>query len=1223
MFVNKNPRPGFVASLRLAALVVTSCAALGAWAAGAPAQVPLASQFSDPPPANVMITIDDSGSMQAHYMPEGDVKLTSGGTQYTVTLPAITSMNDLIDLFPGDGIVRNYGGQIPKGVAWGDPTDTGNILQRQMRSADINSIFYNPAVLYLPWVKVSSTTPYTVSRYPDGDFRNAYWNPADTSRGSIDLGTAWTPPAGWANGTKSYWCKLPTVGNACTLETRAFDPAIFYVLKPGGDPTQVSGYQQYDLDNAAAPIPPASAARVCTTSSGCCPTGTCTLAQEQQNFANWFVYYRSRTHLMKGGLSEALSSEVGKIRVAFGTINQDTKTIDGVSGKVVQLGMRDLSAAQLYTVTNQLQGINPSGGTPLREATASVGAYFRRDATTDPGSPYRNVPGASSDGQTPVACRRSYNLMTTDGYYNDSPSSAGDVDSVDGPAYGPVDGGGNPIAGAGNPHGFSPNHYVAAHPYSDGQRNMLADYAMANYVTDLQPNLENSVIANAADPAFWQHVSTFTVGLGVTGSLPQTQATLDALTAGTLSWGTDKIDDLWHAAVDTRGAYFSVKDAPSLVTALNNALGRAGASAGSDSGVAISASTILAGTVEYQTTYATDIWTGDILAYTLDATGKPIHAPDSPDWKASDHLPKPFTARNLFTMDGNSSVSFSAANKSGSWRSLLGQPDSASQDNLINFIAGDQSNEGVGKPYRVRSSVLGDFVDSPLLFVKNIVDLGYDNLGPTAPGYRNYINTVKAARTSGVIFEGANDGILHAFRSDTGAEVFGYVPNAVLHNLAILSQPNYGTPANFHTDFVDGPQIETDAYIRTKRSSTAAWSDLVVGSFGGGAPGVYALDATNLSTFDANTVLWEINASTTGIGPDVGYVLSNVAVGVLPASGSVGSLANASWKAFIGNGVDSQSGHAAMFIVDLATGNVDREVVLDSGTGNGLMGVQLVYDSNKQVVAAYAGDMKGNLWRVDFTGANAPVVGFNGQPLFSAGATQPIVAQPAVYPNSVGGNMVLFGTGKLIDTTDMDSTVPQTFYAIWDETPSGTSAEGRPTPFGANPKSLLAPEVITADGAGLYKVTGNAPNYPTQKGWYMDLAPVSAKQRVIFPATVLTNYVLINTMAPANKPTGPCDLQFGTSAYFLLPAATGVQSTSPVWDTDGNGVVNSSDSSDAGYSTGYGGKTTVGWFPGDGTPGSAPLCDNMNKYGNKACKLDPMVTTIKGRVWKQLMTPPF
>jgi type IV pilus assembly protein PilY1 len=1223
MSMKKKTRSRVAAFVRHALLAAAGSAALGAWAASAPAQVPLVSQFSDPPAPNIMLTLDDSGSMQAHYMPEGDVHFTVGGNQVTVTLPKITSMNDLIDVFPNDGIVRNYGGQIPKGVAWGDPSDVTNIFQRQMRSSDVNSIFYNPAVLYLPWVQVPKTSPYTPTRFPDATWGNVYWNPADTTRGSIDLSQPWTPPVGSPNGTKWYWCKDGTQGAACTLETRTFHPGLFYVLTPGADPTLIASYQQYDLDDSKTSIPPASADRVCTAFAGCCPTGVCTLQQEQQNFANWFAYYRSRTHLMKGGLSEALANEVGKVRVGFGTINTGTKTIDGVSGQVVQLGMRDLNASQLSTVVNQLQGINPAGGTPLRAATTSVGNYFRRDATTDFGSPYRNVPGTGSDGQVPLACRRSYMLMTTDGYYNDADGNVGDVDSQNGPAYGS-----NGTPSAGNPNGYSPNQFVTGHPYSDGQKNMLADYAMANYVNDLQPNLANTVAPiPGGDPAYWQHLSMFTVGLGVTGTLAYPGALPD-LISGKASWGTDKIDDLWHAAVDTQGGYFSVKDAPSLVTALSTALGRAGAQTASDSGVALASATILPGTAEYLTSYSSGIWTGDIMAYPLDAQGHLTGK--TPIWTASQNLPKPFSARNLYTVDGTDAVKFSAGNTSGNWRPLLGVADTTSQNNLINFIAGDQSNEGVGKPFRVRAGILGDFVDSPLLYVRNFVDLGYDTLSTSAPGYRDYINNVKNKRANGVLFEGANDGMLHAFNADTGAELFGYVPNAVLHNLSILTQPSYGSPgANFHTDFVDGPQIETDAFIQTKRGKQggAAWSNIVAGSYGGGAPGFYALDITDLTTFDANTVLWEINASTPGYGADIGYVFSNIAVGVLPASGSVGSLANASWKAFVGNGVYSQNGHAALLVVDLATGNIDKELVLDNGTGNGLMGVQLVYDTNRQVVAAYAGDMKGNLWRIEFTGANAPVAGFNGQPLFSAGPTQPITVQPSVYANPAGGNMVLFGTGKLIDTADMSSTDPQSFYAIWDKTPSGSSAEGKPSPFGANPRSQLQQQVIAPDGAGLYNVNSTAPNYTTQLGWFMDLTPVSPKQRVIYPATLLSNYVLVNTMSPADTPKSQCDETLGMSAYFLLPILTGVQSTtSPVWDTNGDGLVDANDSVDAGYSVGFGGKTTVGWFPvpQGSPPGTQQECVNMNKNGNKGCQI-PFngPGPIKSRVWKQLMTPPF
>jgi len=52
-------------ALRPACVLLAGGVALAAWAQ-VPSQAPLLSRVSDPPPPNVMITIDDSGSMQAH-----------------------------------------------------------------------------------------------------------------------------------------------------------------------------------------------------------------------------------------------------------------------------------------------------------------------------------------------------------------------------------------------------------------------------------------------------------------------------------------------------------------------------------------------------------------------------------------------------------------------------------------------------------------------------------------------------------------------------------------------------------------------------------------------------------------------------------------------------------------------------------------------------------------------------------------------------------------------------------------------------------------------------------------------------------------------------------------------------------------------------------------------------------------------------------------------------
>ena len=81
------------------------------------------------------------------------------------------------------------------------------------------------------------------------------------------------------------------------------------------------------------------------------------------------------------------------------------------------------------------------------------------------------------------------------------------------------------------------------------------------------------------DPATWQHMVTFTVGLGLSSSFPlTTNSTLTwggntyagsyaNLLAGTAQWSSatgwdadNNVADLWHAAINSRGEFFSAED---------------------------------------------------------------------------------------------------------------------------------------------------------------------------------------------------------------------------------------------------------------------------------------------------------------------------------------------------------------------------------------------------------------------------------------------------------------------------------------------------------------------------------------------------------------------------------------------------------------------------------------------------------------------------------------
>ena len=80
----------------------------------------------------------------------------------------------------------------------------------------------------------------------------------------------------------------------------------------------------------------------------------------------------------------------------------------------------------------------------------------------------------------------------------------------------------------------------------------------------------------------------------------------------------------------------------------------------------------------------------------------------------------------------------------------------------LDFLRGARGNEGPGA-FRTRSTVLGDIINSSPILVK----------APEATMITASYVAFKQANTGRIpiIYVGANDGMLHGFRADTGAEV--------------------------------------------------------------------------------------------------------------------------------------------------------------------------------------------------------------------------------------------------------------------------------------------------------------------------------------------------------------------------------------------------------------------------------------------------------------------
>jgi len=514
--------------------------------------------------------------------------------------------------------------------------------------------------------------------------------------------------------------------------------------------------------------------------------------------------------------------------------------------------------------------------------------------------------------------------------------------------------------------------------------------------------------------------------------------------------------------------YFLAGNAADMVTALSAAFE---AILSETTNVATSVSTtstrLDTDTLAIQARFESEFWTGDLLG--VDPLTNAV------EWRAATGLPAP-ASRKIITGNGTSGSQIPF--NSGMPTDLKDRVEAGSGglpvNDVINFIRGDRSNEGNG--FRVRgASVLGDIVNSrPTL--AGPLNEGWSRLpGAAGSEYAAYVDGAKKTRAS-VVYVGANDGMLHGFDLDDGDEVMAYVPTSVLGRVGALASINYQ-----HRFFVDGQIAVGDAY-------DGGWKTVLVGGLGAGGKGIYALDITNPSS---PRVLWELGPEAFNPGgdfSDLGYTFGE------PVVTRIGS----KWVAIFGNGYGSPDGQAYLYAVNLFNPNDFQKIRLGSPGGNGLSGVTVVRDpiDGTKAIRAYAGDLNGTMWRVDFDDSgNGSVTWSNG--LFTDPNNRAITATPATAASPTGGIVVYFGTGKLVESGDRsDVNNIETFWALTDRNDriNGTSGLGEAT------MTLSGGQRVIEGGGG-------------GDGWFLRLSVGGAtgervlnKPRVIFGQLIFTSF---------------------------------------------------------------------------------------------------------------------
>ncbi|MFC3717082.1 pilus assembly protein [Luteimonas soli] len=827
---------------------------------------------------------------------------------------------------------------------------------------------------------------------------------------------------------------------------------------------------------------------------------------ELQNFANWYQYHRTRNKMAKAGASEAFGRLGANYRVGFDTIwnrgggSEDTDGETPAYPIPVDTNGGLFSGANRTDFYSRLHSAGASGNTPLKGALQRAARYFKTD------DPWRDSNGDA------LTCRQNYAILTTDGYWNNN-SGYTDVGNADAATNTDVDGN--------------------APQYPDTFWNTLADVAYEYWRTDLKTgsNWPNNVLTSAADPASWQHMVTFGVSIGLQGTLnPNNPApspwNVNPTTDGE---GPKRIDDLWHASLNGRGKFVVASNTDQFASALIDALATIDSRSASGSNIASSSTKTDTSTLTFVAGFTSGSWTGDLIASPFNAALTGVS--NQPKWILSKTFPgvtdtgnvyadvnKDFATINkrpVLTMKGGTKSLFNTTmDGAADFAVRTGLADEVTAADNIAYLRGDQSKEQgkTGGTLRRRAWPIGDIVDS-------------------SPAYVADTKTV---------YIGANDGMLHGINADTGKVLFSYVPKGI----DFAAMANLSATAYDHRYFVDG-QIEV-----TSRATQGNNRNILVGALGRGGRGVFALDVTDPDSMGTGDVLWDNTTQDTTTTPNMGYVLG--AVRIRKGNGD-------KTYAFVPNGIDSPNHSATLFVYELgATGAITATTELVAGTGtasdpNGLMSLGMAdLNSDGKVDVVYGGDLKGNVYRWDFSGGTPPTSAVKlFQATDSGGTPQPITGGIGVGRDALGNVSVGFGTGRFILSSDVPGVGTQqvqSIYGIRDENAtiaSRADLEERTIPFVGT----------TASGEIARGFENYSPLPANKKGWYIDL---EVPERVISAPTIYGTAMLLSSVIPATG--SDCASAAGSGFLNAINLFTGTSPESggylgnggTVTDPDGN-----------------------------------------------------------------------
>ncbi len=646
---------------------------------------------------NVIFGLDDSGSMDWEVLLDTSSGLFwwdgDDGWNNAKGKPASATGSDnnrRSYLFP---VGSNDGGQL-----YGYDSTNGRALPPTsqfawVRSNKFNPVYYDSKATYKPW-SPAYLDGVDLPAYPKANPASALSHPLYPAGPKLRLDAAWDStaanwtsngyrfrlqpgmkvPAGtqvFADSEVSGVCNggtsrtltaeltVPAGGNACYASIPYY-PATFWHAEDcviGADcvlaPDNVTKLKRYEIKPATAGY----------------PSGR-NYADEMQNFANWFTYYRKRKLMLGGAMGQVLEGLTG-LRLGVVPFNDHAAvTMRDTDAVLASKNGREITG-RFYK--NALE----AEGTPTHATVKYIAGQFDGNASV-----------------VEYACQRNSMFIVTDGFSNTTSIATPPWDA-----------------------GKSANTWGAASPYQTIPAGSLSDLALRYYTNRLRAGdrVANKVPisgSNApnADKNPDLHINTYAITLGVRGSLwPNSVDPFAVAPVWPVPVADDPsmIDDQWHATINGRGLMYLATTPDETIEGIRAVLTDILSQTGAQGGIAVSTVNLPRGDSKaYFGTYNPAGWAGDLTANAIDpATGSVTVAPT---WSAASKLlARDWTTRVIATSSGAAGMAFTAANVAATVNpgGVYGN-DAA----VIAYLRGERSGEGTD--FRPRTSLMGAVINS-------------------------------------------------------------------------------------------------------------------------------------------------------------------------------------------------------------------------------------------------------------------------------------------------------------------------------------------------------------------------------------------------------------------------------------------------------------------------------------------------------------------------------